>query len=227
MDRIRILIADEQTGYRSRLRSVLQRSNRIELVAEAGTAQEALSVVGTLGPDVVLLDTRLPGSDGIALTRAIKQSHPTASVISLTGVEDQEELYDAIRYGAAAYVPKSVGDSELIDIITRVRNGRYVIDDHVLANPALASRVLHAFRDLAAIDQQVKPLFAPLSAREIEVLEHAARGSSNKIIARAMGISDQTVKNHLTSIMRKLAVNDRTHAVVYALQQGWIKMENL
>jgi DNA-binding NarL/FixJ family response regulator len=227
LDRIRILIADEQPGYRSRLRSALQRSNRIELVAEAGSAQEALSVVGSLGPDVVLLDTHLPGANGLSLTRAIKQSHPTASVLSLTAAPDEEELFDAIRYGAAAYVPKSISDVELVDIIVRVRNGRYVIDDHVLANPALASRVLHAFRDLAAMDQQVKPLFAPLSAREIEVLEHAARGSSNKIIARAMGISDQTVKNHLTSIMRKLAVNDRTHAVVYALQQGWIKMENL
>jgi DNA-binding NarL/FixJ family response regulator len=94
----------------------------------------------------------------------------------------------------------------------------------VLSKPVVASRVLKSFRDLAdEVDQEVEPLFIPLSVREVEVLDYIAKGNSNKEIARAMGISDQTVKNHITSIMRKLAVNDRTQAVVYALRHGWIK----
>ena len=112
---------------------------------------------------------------------------------------------------------------EMIHTIERVAQGEYLINDSVLAKPVLASRVLKSFRDLATGDQEVEPLFIPLSAREVEVLDYIAKGNSNKEIARALSISDQTVKNHITSIMRKLAVNDRTQAVVYALRQGWIK----
>src|SRR5581483_3652909 len=102
---------------------------------------------------------------------------------------------------------------ELVRTIRRVASGEYLINDSVLSKPVLASRVLKSFRDLSEVDQEVETLFIPLSAREVEVLDYIAKGNSNKEIARALSISDQTVKNHLTSIMRKLAVNDRTQAV--------------
>jgi DNA-binding NarL/FixJ family response regulator len=148
-------------------------------------------------------------------------------IILLTSQPNEGQLFEAIRYGASAYLAEDTPADELRDTVGRVAAGQYVIDDNILGNPRLASRVLDAFRKLSRAEQGDGALFAPLSPREIQVLEHAAHGSSNKIIARKMGISDQTVKNHLTSIMRKLAVNDRTQAVVYALQHGWINIRDV
>jgi DNA-binding NarL/FixJ family response regulator len=199
----------------------------VEILPQARSAGEALAMIESLDPRLVLAGSELPPEGGLQLTRSIRSGHPTVAVILLAKEEDEERLFYAVRYGAAAYVVKDMPTEGFRGIVESVRQGKYVIDDAVLSNPALASRVLHAFRDLAAVDHQVKQLFAPLTAREIEVLEHAGRGFSNKEIARALSISDQTVKNYLTSVMRKLAVNDRTHAVVYALQHGWISVPEL
>jgi len=227
VDCIRIVIADEHPLFRAGIRSALGREQSFEIVGEASDGEELLHLAESTTPDVMLIDVRLPGIDGLQVTREIKKRLPSTSVVLLTASEEEEELFYAIRYGAAAYMLKDVTAEELIDVIRRASSGTYLINDSVLAKPVLASRVLSSFRELATVDQQVKPLYVPLSAREVEVLEYAAKGNSNKEIARALSISDQTVKNHLTSIMRKLAVNDRTQAVVYALQQGWIKMHNI
>lgn len=227
MDRIRIVIADEHPLFRSGIRSALEREESFEIVGEAQDGDQLLALTESMTPDVMLIDVRLPGVDGLQVTREVKKLLPSTSVVLLTASEEEEELFYAIRYGAAAYMLKDVTAEELIDVIRRASSGTYLINDSVLAKPVLASRVLSSFRELATVDQEVKPLFVPLSAREVQVLEHAAKGNSNKEIARALNISDQTVKNHLTSIMRKLAVNDRTQAVVYALRQGWIKMHNI
>jgi DNA-binding NarL/FixJ family response regulator len=227
MDKIRVLIGDEQPLFRAGMRSALEREEGFEIVGEAESGEELLTMVEATLPDVVLVDVDLPGMDGLQVTREIKKQLPSTAVILLTATEEEEQLFYAIRYGAAAYMLKDITAEELIDVIRRVSSGTYLINDSVLAKPVLASRVLSSFRELASMDQQMKPLFVPLSAREVEVLEYAARGHSNKEIGLALNISDQTVKNHLTSIMRKLAVNDRTQAVVYALQQGWIKMHNI
>jgi DNA-binding NarL/FixJ family response regulator len=152
---------------------------------------------------------------------------PMTHVVLVTAQPNDAQLFEAIRYGASAYLSEDTPADELADTVSRVASGQYVIDDNILGNPHLASRVLDAFRRLSRAEQAEGALFAPLSPREIEVLEHAAHGSSNKVIARKMGISDQTVKNHLTSIMRKLAVNDRTQAVVTALRHGWIQVRDV
>jgi DNA-binding NarL/FixJ family response regulator len=199
----------------------------VEILSQARTASQAFATIDSLDPGLVLAGSDLPPEGGLEFTRSVRSGHPTVAVILLTPEEDEEQLFYAVRYGAAAYVVRDMPADGFLEIVEDVRQGKYVIDDDVLANPALASRVLHAFRDLAAVDHEVKQLFAPLTAREIEVLEHAGRGFSNKEIARALSISDQTVKNYLTSVMRKLAVNDRTHAVVYALQHGWISVPEL
>jgi len=228
MDRIRILVADEDPEYRSAIRDKLRRFiHEIEVVALAPNADEALFLCGTASPDVVLTNIRLPDVAGLDLSQSIRQQYPMTSVIIMAPEQQEEELFNAIRYGAAAYLLRDISAEDLVDAIKRVHAGAYVIDDNVLANPSLALRVLSAFRELTAMDQRVKPLFVPLSPRELEVLEHAARGATNRNIAREMSISEQTVKNHLGSIMRKLAVNDRTHAVVYALRQGWINVPDL
>lgn len=225
LDHPRAVIALGPAGLGASLVHDLRGSQRCDLLAAVTDLPAAMALVSAVCPDVVLADVNLPGGGGLELTRWVRQQQPTTPVILLSTEQRAEELFDAMRYGAAAYLGLDVSGADLAQVIWSVVQGHYVIDDHVLANPAVASRVLNAFRELAAVeDQQIVPLFAPLSPREIEVLENAARGNSNKQIARLMRISEQTVKNHLTSIMRKLAVNDRTQAVVYALRHGWIRV---
>jgi DNA-binding NarL/FixJ family response regulator len=180
--------------------------------------------VEELAPTVVLLNAEVEGLDGLEAIRELKRRGSNISVVVMTNRDDEEKLFYAIKYGAAAYVLKTIGIEEMCRVLRRVAAGEYLINDSVLAKPVLASKVLKSFRDLAEeVDHEAEPLYIPLSSREVQVLDYIAKGNSNKEIARAMSISDQTVKNHITSIMRKLAVNDRTQAVVYAMRQGWIK----
>ena len=115
---------------------------------------------------------------------------------------------------------------ELIQVIRRVAHGEYIINENVLSRPFVAARVLDKFRELTQTDQAAESVFSPLTPREVEILDCVAQGNSNKEIARQLGISDQTVKNHITSILRKLAVNDRTQAVVMALKRGWLSIDD-
>ncbi len=225
--KIRILIVDDHPLFRQGVRFALEAEPDIDVVGEAADGEQALEMATTLTPDVVLSDVNIPGPDGVEIARALKGALPNTSVILMTAYDDEGQLFNAIRVGAAAYFLKDLGPSELMDGIRRVSRGEYLINESVLSKPMVASRVLQQFADLVSEGKEVEPLFVPLSNREIEVLEQIARGNSNKEIARALKISDQTVKNHITSILRKLAVNDRTQAVVYAIRHGWIKMEEL
>ncbi len=227
MDKIRILLADDHPIFLQGLRGILNAESDFEVVAEARDGNEALDLAQSQTPDVILVDANITGKPGVEVTKAVKTQLPSTGVIILTASDDEEQLFQAIKVGAAGYFLKDVQPQLLIDSIRRVSNGEYLINESVLTKPLVASRVLQQFRDLAMSGQDVEPLFVPLSAREIEVLEHIARGNSNKEIARNLKISDQTVKNHITSILRKLAVNDRTQAVVYALRHGWIKMNEV
>jgi len=145
-------------------------------------------------------------------------------VIVLAAAEDEDSLFDAIKAGAAAFILKEVDPADLVAIIRRVSSGEYLINDKVFSRPAVASRVLKEFRELAIYGQEAQPIFAPLSPREVEILDNIAQGMTNKQVAYALSISEQTVKNHMSSILRKLSVNDRTQAVVYAMKQGWIRL---
>jgi DNA-binding NarL/FixJ family response regulator len=220
-----VLLIDDQPLFRQGVRHVLEScSGEFEIVAEAADGEEGLQLAATREPSVVILNAEVEGLNGLEAIRALKHQVPGAGVIVITTREDEEKLFYAIKYGAAAYLLKNVEPEELLSVTRQVAMGHYLINDSVLSKPVVASRVLKSFRDLATeVDQDVEPLFIPLSVREVEVLDYIAKGNSNKEIARAMSISDQTVKNHITSIMRKLAVNDRTQAVVYALRHGWIK----
>ncbi|MDA8219582.1 MAG: response regulator transcription factor [Dehalococcoidales bacterium] len=227
MENIRILIADVHPIFRQGLRGILAEQPDMEIVGEAADGNQAVDLASGLAPDVVLVEAQMPGKDGLEVAKQVKTQNPRAGVILLTAQDDEEQLFQAIKVGAAGYYLKDIEPDVLVEAIRRVSNGEYLINESVLTKPLVASRVLKQFRDLALAGQDVEPLFVPLSAREIEVLEYIARGNSNKEIARALKISDQTVKNHITSILRKLAVNDRTQAVVYALRHGWIKMHEV
>ncbi|MCL4508993.1 MAG: response regulator transcription factor [Chloroflexi bacterium] len=224
---IRVLVVDDHPLFRQGVRFALDAEPGIEVVGEAADGEEALRMAAELAPDVVLSDVNIPGPDGVEIVRSLKSALPHTAVILMTAYDDEDQLFDAVRVGAAAYFLKDLGPTELMDSIRRVSQGEYLINESVLSKPLVASRVLKQFNQLSSTEVDVEPLFVPLSNREIEVLDYIAQGNSNKEIARALGISDQTVKNHITSILRKLAVNDRTQAVVYAIRHGWIKMDEI
>lgn len=222
---IRVLIIDDHPLFRQGIRWSLEDASDIMVIGEAENGQEALKLTERLNPDVVLVDINLPGLNGLEVARVIKRRDPRIGIIVLSVYEDDDQLFQAIKVGAAAYSSKDVHPEELLLFIREVARGRYLINDAVLARPAVATRVLHQFRELAATDEdQTASLFSPLTSREIEVLDCIARGLSNKEIANELSISGQTVKNHITSILSKLQVNDRTMAVIYAIKKGWIKM---
>lgn len=226
MERTRILVVDDHPLFRQGLQHVLSTDSRLHLVGAAGTAEEALPLVERDVPDIVLCDINLPGMDGLALARRLHRLYPQIRVIMVTLHMDEGRILDAVRAGAAAFLTKDGGGPELLAAIDRVARGEYPINDRVVEYPGVAARLLGQFRALATASDVDPELFSPLTPRELGVLEAAAGGQSNKEIARALGISDQTVKNHMTAILRKLAVNDRTQAVMHALRHGWLKLDD-
>jgi len=223
-DRIRVLIVDDHELFRVGIANILGKEKDIEVVGEAVDSRSAIDAANSLSPNIVLMDTSIPPPGGIETTQRIRRELPATAVVVMAVDEDEEALFASIKAGAAAFIVKDVSPDDLIQIIRRVSNGEFLINDKVFARPAVASRVLKEFRELAVYGQEAQPIFAPLSPREVEILDNIAQGMTNKQVAYALSISEQTVKNHMSSILRKLAVNDRTQAVVYAMRQGWIKM---
>jgi DNA-binding NarL/FixJ family response regulator len=220
----KILLVDDHALFRVGMRNILEREPDFEIVGEADDSRSAVDGAIQTSPDIILMDLSLPSPGGIETTSRIKRELPSTGIVVLAVEEDEDALFDAIKAGAAAFILKDVGPDDLVTIIRRVGQGEYLINDKVFSKPAVASRVLKEFRELAVYGQEAAPIFAPLSPREVEILDNIAQGMTNKQVAYALSISEQTVKNHMSSILRKLSVNDRTQAVVYAMRQGWIRM---
>ncbi len=206
MSKIRVLIADDHSLVREGLRKLLELDPEIEVITEVGDGQGAINIARRERPDVILMDVNMPGTDGIVATRVIKKELPLTHVIALTIYED-EEVIEMVRAGVSAYVLKDVAGSELVDTIHKVMQGEIVI------HPRVANRLV---KELARSDHKKEDV--RLTKREKDVLVLLVKGNSNKEMADAMFISEKTVKNHLTSIFRKLGVKDRTQAAVYALK---------
>jgi DNA-binding NarL/FixJ family response regulator len=223
-DRIRILIVDDHALFRVGISNILSREREFDVVGEAADGRAAVEMVSMVSPSIVLMDLSLPAPGGLDTTQRIRREFPAIAVVVMAQDEDEESLFASIKAGAAAFVIKDISPDDLIHVIRRVSQGEFLINDKVFSKPAVASRVLKEFRELAVYGQEAQPIFAPLSPREVEILDNIAQGMTNKQVAYALSISEQTVKNHMSSILRKLAVNDRTQAVVYAMRQGWIKM---
>jgi DNA-binding NarL/FixJ family response regulator len=226
LERPRLLLVDDHPLFLRGVRLTLEDSGEFEIVGEAADGQRAITLAEQTLPDVILCDINLPGMSGLEVSRVIKRRQPQTAIIVLSVYEDDEQLFNAIRAGAAAYSPKDISPDQLLDIVRQVARGNYIINENVLSKPVVARRVLNQFRELATSENEQEPIFAPLTNREVEILDCIARGNSNKEIARNLSISDQTVKNHITSILKKLNANDRTQAVITALRHGWIKMSN-
>jgi DNA-binding NarL/FixJ family response regulator len=224
MNRIELVIVDDHPIFRRGIRWSLEHEPDLVVVGEAGDGPSAIQQIEMTSPNVVLIDINMPQMSGLEVTRIVKRRQPQTNVIILTMHEDDEQLFHAIRVGAAAYATKDIEASELICLIRRVARGEYLINDTVLSRPFVAARVLEQFREMSQMGIGSEGVFSPLTPREVEILDCVAQGNSNKEIARILSISDQTVKNHITSILRRLAVNDRTQAVIFALRHGWIKL---
>lgn len=226
MEVIRVLIIDDHPLFRQGICWSLSLEKDILVVGQAENGTEAIKLTESLNPQVVLLDINLPGLNGLEVARVLKRRYPRMGIVVLSIHDDDEQLFNAIKAGAAAYASKDINPANLVQMIREVARGKYIINDNVMSKPHVATRVLNQFRELSNVnhgDESVA-MFAPLTSREIEILDCIARGLSNKEIASQLSISGQTVKNHITSILSKLQVNDRTMAVIHAIQQGWIKL---
>jgi DNA-binding NarL/FixJ family response regulator len=216
---------------RAVLRDIVARQPGLDVVAEAADVDGAIEIVREETPDVVLVDADLPIAHMVTAVQRLKRECPGAPVVLLGHRRGDDEVFAAIRSGASAHVLDDAPPSELVRTIRAVADGEYVIDEAVAARPAVARQVLEAFRGAAlfgdvAPDELASTAFSRLSPRETEVLEAIARGLTNRAVGEELAISEQTVKNHVSSILRKLAVNGRTQAVLYALKKSWISISD-
>ncbi|GIV89608.1 MAG: DNA-binding response regulator [Chloroflexus sp.] len=218
-----LIIVHTVSLFRDGLCYALSSTPEYRVIGEASNGQQAIQLVDQADPDLVVMDIDLPGVHGLEVARVIKRSHPHIGIILFGPTNDGATVVKAIRAGVSAMVPPNIEFVDLLATLHQVRRGEYPINDLVLTSPEVAATVLEAFRQMVG-DGDVQTVFSPLSARELEVLELVAAGRTNREIAAQLDISNQTVKNHISSILRKLAVNDRTQAVVYAMRRGWIKV---
>lgn len=228
---IRLVVVERHALLRAVLQEIVGSQPDIEIVAEAGDVDDAIAVIRDETPDVVLVDTEVPISRMVPAVQRLTRECPGSPVVLLGHQGNDDELFAALEAGVAAHVLDDARPTELVRTIRAASEGEYPIDGEVAARPAVALRVLEAFRDASllsevATDELASAAFAPLSARESEVLEAIGRGLTNKRVAELLSISEQTVKNHVTSILRKLAVNGRTQAVLYALKRSWISISD-
>jgi DNA-binding NarL/FixJ family response regulator len=222
----KVLIVDDHPVFRQGLRDVLETDPKLTIIGEAADGEVALELVQEISPDVILMDINLPTMNGLQVTRKIKGQFPQIKIIMITGYDDVEQVFHALRSGASAYCPKDITPEALIDIIRIVKAGDYVVGEKTMTYDEVLEWIEQKIGRVAgALISDVEEAFIPLSPREMEILEHVTRGMSNKEIAYKLGISHQTVKNHMTAILRKLRVDDRTQAAVYALRHGWVRLE--
>jgi len=193
----------------------------IEISGEAEAGDEALSAVESSLPDVALVDIDTPSDSGLKLARQIRQRLPNIGVIVLTSNPDDDQLFQAIKAQASAYLNKDLTADELLNAVKRTAKGEHPINESFTSHPKVAEQVLHHFRDLP-FGQGAESFVSPVTSREQEILNYMAKGYLNKQIALALDISEQTVKNHVTSILRKLNANARTQAVVEAIKHGLV-----
>jgi len=207
---IRLLIADDHPVVRDGLRGMVASEPDLEVVGEAGNGLEALALVPRVRPDVALVDLRMPTLDGVATVRALRERHPELRVLVLTTFDTERDVVSAIEAGATGYLLKDTPRERLFPAIQAAARGETVLA------PAVATRLVSRMR---------RPAEEALTAREVEVLELVARGSSNADIAAALFISEATVKTHLVHAFGKLGVSDRTAAVTAALERRLIRLD--
>ncbi len=220
--KIKVIIADQQPLFRKGIEFFLKQADDVEICAEASTEADLVTAVVRDTPDVVLLDISL-ASDGMELAKVVKQHVPSVAVIVISPSPNDEGLFMAIKARAAGYVSRNIASDELISIIRRSSKGEYPLNDTFLSQPKVAAQVMEQFQDFSW-GKGVESFISPLTPRETEILNYMAKGYLNKQIANMLDISEQTIKNHVTSILRKLDANARTQAVITAVRRGIISL---
>lgn len=213
---LRLLLVDDHELFRDGLFSLLSYQDDMTVVGQTASGEESLRLAESLRPDVVLMDIDLPGIDGIEATRRLKQQLPEVCVIMLTVYDDEDRLFDSIRAGAQGYLVKSIRSTELLERLRGLARGEAAI------SRKMAARILHEFASLDRAERWPDAVTS-LSNREVEVLELVAGRLSNKEIAERLSISENTVKNHLKSILAKLHVESRRDAAAFAVSRGWVR----
>jgi DNA-binding NarL/FixJ family response regulator len=216
---IRVLLVDDQALFREGLHTLLSIRPDIEIVGEASNGEEAIQIAAQTNPDVILMDLRMPVLDGAAATRRLAKTQPNSRVIVLTTFDDDEHIFDGLRAGAVGYLLKDVSSDKLVEAIRAAAGGQSFLQ------PSVAAKVISEFTRMTPPQFSAaghRPLIEPLSERELEVLQQVAAGASNKEIAAELFITEGTVKNHLTNILGKLGVRDRTQAALKAKELGLI-----
>ena len=220
MKKIRILIADDHAVVRVGTRRILEQEPDLEVVAEAADGEEAVRQATRLKPDVAIIDVAMPKLDGIQATKQIKSVCPAIAVLILSAYDDDQFVFSLLEAGAAGYLLKSVRGSELVDAVRAVQAGESVL------HPSIARKVLNRFARISGEPKEKEPTEV-LSEREMDVLRLVTKGLSNKDIAEELCLSIRTVQGHLGNIFNKLQVGSRTEAVVRALKEGWVALDDV
>lgn len=212
-DKISLLLTDDHAIVRQGIRAFLELQPDIMVIGEADSGENAVRIAAELAPDIVLMDLVMPGIGGVEATRQVKQVSPHSQVIVLTSYHEDEYIFPALRAGALSYVLKDVGPEELADIVRKAACGESIL------HPRVAARVV---QELRGTRTDTPNIFTELSERELDVLRLIADGRSNAEIASKLVISEKTVKGHVSNILSKLHMMDRTQAAVFAWQQGFV-----
>jgi DNA-binding NarL/FixJ family response regulator len=220
MDPIRVLLVDDHTLFRQSLAYLLRQNPDVELIGEAGNGVEAVSKARELVPDLILMDIRMPEQSGLEATRCIRRELPGVNILVLTVSDEEGDLFEAIKAGAKGYLLKNVDSTKLMESVRLVAAGGVVVSS------PMAEKLLNEFSAVVerhAISQRAAR--TTLTERETEILAHLARGSSNREIGQALGISENTVRAHLRNILEKLHVHNRIQAAAYAIREGLVPPE--
>jgi two-component system response regulator DegU len=218
---VQVYIMSQQSLFRQGIQHSLSDMPDINVAGTADISDSVLSVMDNIPPDVVLLDIDGNAEAGLTLARKIKQHAPSIAIVVLASNPNDDQLFEVLKGQAASYLSKESTGEKLLDTIRRVAHGEHPINESLTTRPKLAEQVLLQFQELSR-RTQAEAVISPLTPREMEILKYIGLGYLNKQIAAELSISEQTIKNHVTSILRKLNANARTEAVVLALKQGLI-----
>ena len=222
-NKIRVLIVSQQVLFRQGVELALSSMKDLEISGTADFNNGIAFALDELPPDVAIIDIDCPSDSGLALSRRLKQRLPSVGVVILTSNPNDAQLFQALKAQAAAYLGKEIAADHLVGAIRRVARGEHIINESLTTRPNVANQVLQQFQELSSKSEN-EDFISPLTPRETEILNYIAQGYLNKQIAIVLGISEQTIKNHVTSILRKLNANARTEAVVVGLKQGLISI---
>jgi two-component system response regulator DegU len=222
MAKTKVMIIDEQPYFRSGVRQALSDEKDFDIL-EADPRENIMECIEKYVPDIVLLGSDLAQHKGLELGGRIARNYPNTRVIILSPNPSDEELFEVIRSSAVACLSKTARPDELVGIIRRASQGEYPINETVMTRPVVASHVLREFQAVGNLGENIT---VPLTQRETQILSYIAEGNTNKKIGAILEISEQTIKNHVCAILRKMNANDRAHAVVLAIKRGLISIED-